>query len=65
VLAASDFGCTPKIRTKPFAVAFSPRVIGANTRETKTSGGASRSTARSGSEKEMFFGTISPNTTCR
>ena len=40
-------------------------MIGENTRATNTSGGARISTARSGTENEMFFGTISPNTTCR
>ena len=46
-------------------VAFSATMIGRNRRARNTSGGASSSTARSGTENERFFGTISPNTTCR
>ena len=40
-------------------------MMGRNTRATNTSGVASSSTARSGAENAMFFGTSSPNTTCR
>ena len=40
-------------------------MTGWNSFETQTSGVASMSTARSGTENARFFGTISPNTTCR
>ena len=64
-LVASFSGSTRKMRSTPFAVALSAPMIGRNTVATATSGGASRSTARSGTENDRFFGTISPNTTCR
>ena len=39
--------------------------MGWNTFDTHTRGGASSSTARSGTLNAMFLATISPNTTCR
>jgi hypothetical protein len=64
-LVASFFGSMPNRRTAPFAIPLSAATIGRNTMAHPTSGNASTSTARSGIEKEMFFGIISPNTTCR
>ena len=64
-LLASFFGSTLNSRTTPFAVAFSARMTGRSTVAKNTSGGASNSAARSGTENERFLGTISPNTTCR
>ena len=65
VEAASSFGSTPKSRTAWLAIQFNATITGWNRRETQTSGVASISTARSGTENARFFGTISPNTTCR
>ena len=65
VLVASSLGSTRQSRSTLLASALRVQMIGRKTRDTKTSGGASISTARSGTEKERFFGTISPNTTCR
>src|SRR5689334_5410389 len=65
VLAASSFGSTPNRRSTPLAVALSATMIGRTARPMATSGGASSSVALSGIENEMFFGTISPNTTWR
>ena len=64
-LAASSFGSTPKSRTAALARPFSAQMIGRRTRETMTSGGASSSAARVGTENDRFLGTISPSTTCR
>src|SRR5690606_31085882 len=64
-LVASFFGCTRNSSRTPFATELRPQMTGLNTVATATSGGASSSTARSGTENEMFFGTISPKTTCR
>ena len=64
-LVASFFGSTPNRRSTPFATALRATITGRKTVATATSGGARISTARSGSENEMFFGTISPSTTCR
>ena len=63
--AASSLGSTPNRRTAWLAIQFSATITGWNRRETQTSGVASMSTARSGTENARFFGTISPNTTCR
>ncbi len=40
-------------------------MIGRKIVATATNGGARISTARSGTANDRFFGTISPNTTCR
>ena len=63
--AASSLGSTPKRRTAWLAIQLRVTITGWNSRETQTSGVASMSTARSGTENARFFGTISPNTTCR
>ena len=47
------------------AIQLSSTITGRRTRTTIVSGGASASTARSGPASAMFFGTISPSTTCR
>ena len=44
---------------------FRATMTGFTSRAMNIRGGASSRTARSGSEKDRFFGTISPNTTCR
>ena len=62
---ASFFGSTPTRRTAPLAIAFNATITGRNTVATATNGVARMSTARSGTENEMFLGTISPSTTCR
>ena len=64
-LVASSLGSTLKQRSTPLAVEFNATMMGRNTIETATSGGARMSAARSGTENERFFGTISPTTTCR
>ena len=63
--AASSLGSTPKRRTAWLAIQLRVTITGWNSLETQTSGVASMSTARSGTENARFFGTISPNTTCR
>ena len=65
MLVASSLGSTPNSRTTAFATAFSDQITGRKTREKSTSGGASSSAARSGTENDRFLGTISPSTTCR
>ena len=64
-LVASSFGATRNNRRTLLAIQFSTQISGRTTRDTITSGGASRSAALSGTEKAMFLGTISPNTTWR
>ena len=63
--SASVFGSTPNSRTAPLAITFNTTITGRKSVATATRGVASRSTARSGTENEMFLGTISPNTTWR
>ena len=65
VEVASSFGSTRNSRRMLFEIQFSDTMIGWKTFDTPTSGVASSSTARSGSVNARFFGTISPNTTCR
>ena len=65
VLVASSLGSTWKSRSTPLAMPLRTAITGRKSRETATSGGARRSAARSGTENDRFFGTISPNTTCR
>ena len=52
-------------RSAALAMPLSTQITGWKTFDTHTSGGARISTVRSGTEKAMFFATISPNTTCR
>ena len=64
-LFTSFLGSIRSSRSTPFAVALSPTMIGRKIVATSTSGGASSSTDRSGSENDRFFGTISPKMTWR
>ncbi len=62
---ASLFGCTRNSSRTPLAVLLRKMMIGRKIRDRNTSGGARMSAARSGTENDTFFGTISPITTWR
>ena len=63
--ATSSLGSTRISRSTPLAMALSSTTTGRSTCTMNHIGGPSTTAARSGLAIAMFFGTISPSTTCR